>query len=69
MPTDQIGSDHRALTWAARNTYLRQAALIAILAQMGSWVPADSALLPVIDRIFTRIGASVNMGVKAGGTW
>lgn len=44
-----------------KSTYLRQAALIAILAQMGSWVPADEALLPVIDRIFTRIGASDNL--------
>jgi DNA mismatch repair protein MutS len=44
-----------------KSTYLRQAALIAILAQMGSWVPADSATLPVIDRIFTRIGASDNL--------
>ena len=41
---------HRARTWAASRTYLRQAALIAILAQMGSFVPAESALLPVIDR-------------------
>jgi DNA mismatch repair protein MutS len=44
-----------------KSTYLRQAALIAILAQMGSFVPADAALLPVIDRIFTRIGASDNL--------
>ncbi len=44
-----------------KSTYLRQAALIAIMAQMGSWVPADAALLPVIDRIFTRIGASDNL--------
>jgi DNA mismatch repair protein MutS len=44
-----------------KSTYLRQAALIAILAQMGSFVPADSALLPLIDRIFTRIGASDNL--------
>lgn len=44
-----------------KSTYLRQAALIAILAQMGSWVPAESALLPLIDRIFTRIGASDNL--------
>src|SRR5215470_13490903 len=41
-----------------KSTYLRQAALIAILAQTGSFVPAESATLPVIDRIFTRIGAS-----------
>jgi DNA mismatch repair protein MutS len=44
-----------------KSTYLRQAALIAIMAQMGSWVPADAALLPVMDRIFTRIGASDNL--------
>jgi DNA mismatch repair protein MutS len=44
-----------------KSTYLRQAALIAILAQMGSFVPAESAGLPVIDRIFTRIGASDNL--------
>ncbi|MBV9505331.1 MAG: DNA mismatch repair protein MutS [Acidobacteriia bacterium] len=44
-----------------KSTYLRQAALIAILAQMGSFVPAGSAHLPLIDRIFTRIGASDNL--------
>jgi DNA mismatch repair protein MutS len=44
-----------------KSTYLRQAALISILAQMGSFVPADSAALPVVDRIFTRIGASDNL--------
>jgi len=44
-----------------KSTYLRQAALIAIMAQMGSWVPAESSSLPVIDRVFTRIGASDNL--------
>jgi DNA mismatch repair protein MutS len=44
-----------------KSTYLRQTALIAILAQLGSYVPADSALLPLIDRVFTRIGASDNL--------
>jgi DNA mismatch repair protein MutS len=44
-----------------KSTYLRQAALIAILAQMGSFVPAEVASLPLIDRIFTRIGASDNL--------
>jgi DNA mismatch repair protein MutS len=44
-----------------KSTYLRQAALIAILAQAGSFVPAESAILPIIDRIFTRIGASDNL--------
>jgi DNA mismatch repair protein MutS len=44
-----------------KSTYLRQAALIAIMAQMGSFVPADAVSLPLIDRIFTRIGASDNL--------
>jgi DNA mismatch repair protein MutS len=44
-----------------KSTYLRQAALIAILAQMGGFVPAESATLPLIDRVFTRIGASDNL--------
>lgn len=44
-----------------KSTYLRQAALIAVLAQMGSFVPAAEAVLPVIDRVFTRIGASDNL--------
>ena len=44
-----------------KSTYLRQAALILILAQMGCFVPADAALLPVVDRVFTRIGASDNL--------
>jgi DNA mismatch repair protein MutS len=41
-----------------KSTYLRQAALISILAQMGSFVPAAQAKLPLLDRVFTRIGAS-----------
>ena len=41
-----------------KSTVLRQAAIIAILAQMGSFVPADSARLPLLDRIWTRVGAS-----------
>ena len=44
-----------------KSTYLRQAALAVILAQMGSFVPADSAVLPLVDRVFTRIGASDNL--------
>jgi DNA mismatch repair protein MutS len=44
-----------------KSTYLRQAALILILAQMGSFVPAESAVLPVVDRVFTRIGAADNL--------
>ena len=41
-----------------KSTYLRTAALISILAQSGSYVPADSAKLGLVDRIFTRVGAS-----------
>jgi len=41
-----------------KSTYLRQAALISVLAQMGSFVPAAQAKLPLLDRVFTRIGAS-----------
>ncbi len=44
-----------------KSTYLRQAALICVMAQMGSFVPAAQARLPLIDRIFTRIGASDNL--------
>jgi DNA mismatch repair protein MutS len=44
-----------------KSTYLRQAALLAILAQLGSFVPADSALVPIVDRVFTRIGAADNL--------
>ena len=44
-----------------KSTYLRQAALIVIMAQMGSFVPARSARLGIVDRVFTRIGASDNL--------
>jgi len=44
-----------------KSTYLRQAALIVVLAQMGSFVPARVARLGIVDRIFTRIGASDNL--------
>ena len=43
---------------AGKSTYMRQVALIAIMAQIGSFVPAKSAQLSVCDRVFTRIGAS-----------
>ncbi|MFH1610233.1 MAG: DNA mismatch repair protein MutS [Candidatus Bipolaricaulota bacterium] len=43
---------------AGKSVFLRQTALIALLAQMGSFVPAKEAELPVFDRIYTRVGAS-----------
>jgi DNA mismatch repair protein MutS len=44
-----------------KSTYLRQAALIVLMAQMGSFVPASQVRLPMTDRIFTRIGAADNL--------
>lgn len=41
-----------------KSTYMRQNALLVVMAQMGSFIPAKTAVLPIFDRIFTRIGAS-----------
>ncbi len=49
---------------AGKSTYLRQVALITLMAQMGSFVPAKEATIGLVDRIFTRVGASDNL---AGG--
>jgi DNA mismatch repair protein MutS len=49
---------------AGKSTYLRQVALIVLMAQMGSFVPAAAAEIGVVDRLFTRVGASDNL---AGG--
>jgi len=43
---------------AGKSTYMKQAALIILMAQMGSYVPASSATIGIVDKIFTRVGAS-----------
>ncbi len=55
--------DHRLIiltgpNMAGKSTYIRQVALIALMAHTGSYVPARTAAIPVLDRIFTRVGAS-----------
>lgn len=71
VPNDTFldgNSDHLVIltgpNMAGKSTYLRQAALTVILAQIGSFVPASSATVGIVDRIFTRIGAADNL---AGG--
>ncbi len=68
VPNDLYLSDDSAFlllitgpNMGGKSTYLRQTALISILAQMGSFVPAVQAKLPLLDRVFTRIGASDNL--------
>ena len=43
---------------AGKSTYIRQTALLVVMAQMGSFIPADSAVIGLVDRVFTRVGAS-----------
>ncbi len=68
VPNDCIldGGDNRTMVitgpnMAGKSTYLRQNALIVLMAHIGSFVPAKRAAVPLVDRIFTRIGASDNL--------
>ena len=65
VPNDtQLGADDNQVSiitgpnMAGKSTYMRQVALIVLMAQMGSFVPARSARIGLVDRVFTRIGAS-----------
>ena len=65
VPNDtHLGSDGHLVSiitgpnMAGKSTYMRQVALMVLMAQMGSFVPARSAELGIVDRVFTRIGAS-----------
>ena len=65
VPNDtSLGSDDNQVAiitgpnMAGKSTYMRQVALIVLMAQMGSFVPARSAKIGLVDRVFTRIGAS-----------
>ena len=67
VPNDLVLDDERHLViltgpnMGGKSTYLRQTALIVLLAHMGSFVPAAEAKVPIVDRIFTRVGASDNL--------
>lgn len=52
-----------------KSTYMRQTALIVLMAHIGSYVPASAATIGIVDRIFTRIGASDDLASGAQPLW
>ena len=68
VPNDCILTDDKNMmlitgpNMSGKSTFMRQVALIVVLAQMGCYVPADEAVLPITDQIFTRIGAADDLG-------
>ena len=54
---------------SGKSTYMRQVALTVVLAQIGCYVPGDSAQLPITDQIFTRIGAADDLAAGQRRSW
>ncbi len=74
IPNDTMLTDDQRMilitgpNMGGKSTFLRQTALIVLMAHLGMYVPADSAEIPLVDRIFTRVGASDNL-VKGQSTF